>query len=96
MCTCTRVSDRQSTHKDNRSPLIDKQENATIEYVVSRYPAHSYGERIRQRRLELGLTQVELAKRLGVNEMTVVGWEKGWHHPRAALKRRLETFLGLR
>jgi transcriptional regulator with XRE-family HTH domain len=65
-----------------------------IEYVVSRYPADSYGDLVRRRRLEMGLTQFELAKRLKVNEMTIVGWEKGWHYPRARL-RLLQLNLGL-
>jgi len=42
-----------------------------------------------QRRLELGLRQPGLAKLLGVNEMSVVGWEKGWHGPSEAYSRKI-------
>jgi DNA-binding XRE family transcriptional regulator len=34
------------------------------------------GERIKKWRLEQGLFQVDLAKRIGVDEMTIVNWEK--------------------
>jgi DNA-binding XRE family transcriptional regulator len=48
-----------------------------VSYTVSRYPGWSYGERIRQRRLELGRTQVDLAKLLSVSKMSVVRWGTG-------------------
>jgi transcriptional regulator with XRE-family HTH domain len=35
----------------------------------------SFGEAIKQRREELGITQAELAKRLGVHKQTVVKYE---------------------
>ncbi|HCZ8848593.1 TPA: LexA family transcriptional regulator [Proteus mirabilis] len=38
-------------------------------------------ERIRQRRLELKMTQQDLAKKAGVNRVTVTGWEKGDYQP---------------
>ncbi len=66
-----------------------------IEYTVSRYPARSYGERIRQRRMELELTQVDLANLLGVSEMSVVGWEKGRAQPCPEYQRKLSSVLGV-
>jgi DNA-binding XRE family transcriptional regulator len=36
------------------------------------YPDQTLGDRIRKRELEQGLFQVDLAKRVGVSEMTVV------------------------
>lgn len=76
----------------NRSCRIYKKSERVVMYTVSRYPANSYGERIRQRRLELGLTQVDLAKLLEVSEMSVVGWDKGWQLPRVNIENRPSPF----
>jgi len=46
-----------------------------------------------QRRLELGLTQVDLAKLLGVNEMSVVNWENDRHFPSPGYLRRIKEIL---
>ena len=54
------------------------------------------GQFLRKLRLEKGLTQKQLAKKVGVNEMTVVGWEK---NERIPLKRnlfKLAKFLKIR
>ncbi len=53
-----------------------------------------FGLRIRARREVLGLSQVALAKRLGVNASTVVAWERGRRKklfPR--IRQRFEEFL---
>jgi len=60
--------------------------------IVSRYPARTYGERIRQKRLEMGLTQRNVAKLLGVNEMSVVGW-KGAMNLLSAGAREMESHV---
>ena len=39
------------------------------------------GEMIRKRRLDLGLRQIDAAKMIGCEEMSVVNWEKGRHSP---------------
>ncbi len=64
-------------------------------YTVSRYPAESYGERIRQKRLELGLTQRDLAKSLGADKMSVLNWENDKHLPAARFQRRIKKILGV-
>ncbi len=48
---------------------------------LSFYPSNTLGERIRKWRLEQGLLQTDLAKLLGVAEMTIVNWEKGKTRP---------------
>jgi len=40
------------------------------------------------------LFQVDLAKMLGVNEMTIVNWEKGRTKPIKQYLERLEKILG--
>ena len=42
------------------------------------------GERIRALRSHLGLTQRELAERLGTRQQTISEWEKGMYRPRGA------------
>ena len=51
---------------------------------MSRFPAKTLGQRIRKRRLEQGLKQVELARLLGVNQGTIVNWEKDRTKPGAS------------
>lgn len=38
---------------------------------------------IKQARLKAGITQVELANRLGVKQSAVANWETGINHPKA-------------
>ena len=47
---------------------------------LSRNPT-TLGEHIKKRRLELGLTQKQVANALGVNPWTVLNWETGQHQP---------------
>ena len=42
------------------------------------------GDRIRDNRLILGLTQGELGKNLGVSDVTVSKWESGLNHPKGS------------
>lgn len=46
-------------------------------------------------RRKLGLSQRELADRLGVTEKTVRGWERGKHRPTREHRERLEEVLAL-
>ncbi len=62
-----------------------------ITFRVSRFPATTLGQRIRKRRLEHGLKQVELAGLLGVNPRTIVNWEKDRTKPRSAGKATMVT-----
>jgi len=49
---------------------------ALIEKEAER-PPQSLGEHIRRRRRELGISQRQATKDLGVNDWTVLNWEKG-------------------
>jgi DNA-binding XRE family transcriptional regulator len=71
----------------NSHPLV-------ITLRFSLYPDQTLGERIKKWRLERGLFQVDLAKRIGVSEMTIVNWEKGRTKPIKQNFERLEKFLG--
>lgn len=52
------------------------------------------GEAIRKRRLDLGIRQIDAAKIIGCNEMSVVNWEKGHFAPRANHMEGVTKFLG--
>jgi transcriptional regulator with XRE-family HTH domain len=49
---------------------------------------------IRKRRLDLGLPQVDVAKTVGCDELTVVNWEKGHSSARVNHLARVADFLG--
>jgi len=62
---------------------------------VKGYPLQpGIGEAIRKRRLDLNLRQVDAAKSIGCNEMTIVNWEKGHTRPRPKKYSAIRTFLG--
>ena len=48
-----------------------------------------------QRRKAVGLTQEQLAERLGVERTTVVRWERGQTQPQPWLRPRLAAALGV-
>ena len=52
------------------------------------------GEHIRKRRLDLGLTQKELASALGVDQWTVINWEVRGRTPAPQVMPRVVQFLG--
>ncbi len=58
---------------------------------MSRSP--SAGARIKAARLLKGLSQTELAERLGVSQPAVAHWESGAHAPRYALLPRIAAML---
>ena len=46
---------------------------------------HSFGEYLRKKRLELVMTQRDLARQLYVTESTVSKWERGLSYPDVSL-----------
>ena len=48
---------------------------------------------IREKRLALGISQLQLAKRIGVHEKTVQAWENGKSSPRPYNRQLLEIQL---
>ena len=72
----------------NRSHLFHKQP-IKLTFRISRYPDKTLGDRIRKYRLERGLKQVDLAKRLRIDEMTIVNWELDRTRPRKSHIRKL-------
>lgn len=63
---------------------------------VKGYPAtpKTIGEMIRKRRLDSGLRQIDVARIIGCDEMSVVNWEKGHTTPRVNRMAGVAKFLG--
>jgi len=57
-------------------------------------PYQSLGLRIRSGRDRLGLTQSELAERVGVSRLTIVRWETGAMPPSNGKVEQLASTLG--
>lgn len=55
----------------------------------------SIGERIKQARKTLSLSQSDLALRLGVSQPAVANWETGVHDPRPLMLAKLAEVLGV-
>jgi len=53
-----------------------------------------WGERLVQRRMILGLSQKEAAKRLGIDPSTLARWERGERVPTGGFRPRVMRFLG--
>jgi DNA-binding XRE family transcriptional regulator len=63
--------------------------------TVKGYPAkpRTIGEAIRKRRLDLGLRQIDVARIIGCNQLTIINWEKGHMQPQTNKIARIERFL---
>lgn len=53
----------------------------------------NFAEKIKDERLDLGMTITELAKKIGITRETVTAWEKGLYLPNAINLRKLEKFF---
>ena len=62
---------------------------------VKGYPAKpkTIGEAIRKRRLDLGLRQIDVAKIIRCNQMSVLNWEKGHTQPQTNKMAEVQRFL---
>ena len=58
-------------------------------------PAESFGQRIREKRTEKGLTQQALADLMFVSRRTIINWESGSSLPDISMLARLAGHLGL-
>ena len=58
-------------------------------------PAESFGQRIRTRRTEMGLTQQQLADLMFVSRRTIINWESGNSLPDISMLARLASHLDL-
>jgi len=76
-------------------PCSSKPQNiqSEITLTVSKYPDKTFGEKLRKCRLTAGLKQSELARQLGVDEMTIVNWEIGRTEPCKRYRKKISELL---
>ena len=55
----------------------------------------SIGEKIKELRLEKGLTQMQLANKIGVSQKAVDYWERNVNEPKASYIVALVNFFGI-
>lgn len=62
---------------------------------LSDYPENpkNIGDKLRKRRMDLGLEQKDVAKIIGVTEPSIWNWEHGWKSGKRYMKK-IEGFLG--
>lgn len=58
------------------------------------FEPRTLGEHVRKRRLELALTQKQVADSFGVTSFTVLNWEKGYTEPPIGSDPAILRFLG--
>ena len=60
------------------------------------YPAqlNTIGDHLRKRRLDLGMTQCQVAEKLGVTECSIWNWEANYSSPQLRFIPRIIAFLG--
>ena len=73
----------QETRSGKAGAPVDKAANRAT--ITDRY----VGNRIRERRVMLGLSQQQMAAELGTRQQTVSEWETGLYRPRGASARLL-------
>gem|GEM_PF-762537 len=64
-------------HAHRAAPNYKNSHPMVITLRLFLHPDKTLGERIKKLRLEQGLFQVDLARMIGVNEITIVNWKKG-------------------
>lgn len=74
---------------------LDEEASKQISQAFRRQAGLLTPEEIRQNRKMLGLTQEELAERLGVAEATLSRWENGWQIQQRSLDKLLRLFFAL-
>ena len=73
---------------------------STLDKTLSRLPKdypdqpQTIGEHIAKRRIDLKLTKVAVAKRIGVSPSIITGWEKGTCNPDVAHMKNVIDFIG--
>jgi transcriptional regulator with XRE-family HTH domain len=60
------------------------------------YPENpqTLAEHLRRRRMDLGITEKEAARRFGANQASLINWEKGRTEPAVRFLPRIIAFLG--
>lgn len=88
------VTDRPRRACDD-GPIVDEVESRVVPVVRRAEDEAEFGERLRQARIRAGLSQGELATRLGVSQPTVSKWERNATPPKPAVRQTIHELLDL-
>lgn len=80
---------------DHAVPIYQNPQPINITFTISRYPSKTLGQLLKRLRLEKGLEQWELAKRLRVNKNSVCEWENDRKVPSRKSMDGLARFFGI-
>lgn len=58
-------------------------------------PRRTTNTPIAQARIKVGLTQQQLAERIGVSQKMISAWEAGYRHPKLETMQKLADALGI-
>jgi putative zinc finger/helix-turn-helix YgiT family protein len=75
--------------------VLDTEASKQISEAFRRQAGLLTPEEIRQNRKKLGLTQEEMAERLGIAEATLSRWENGWQIQQRSLDKLMRLFFEL-
>jgi DNA-binding transcriptional regulator YiaG len=81
---------------DHAVPIYKNPQPMNITFTIYRYPSETLGQLIKKLRIERGLEQRELARRLRVNKNSVCEWENDRKKPSRMSMRRLVKFFNIR
>lgn len=94
-CLDTNIIEWECEHQtlDRAAPFYQKPYFLSITFTVSKYPSESLGQFFRRLRLERGLEQKQLAKKLRVSKGSVYNWENNRRVPSTVSMERLVKFF---
>jgi len=78
---------------DHAVPIYKNSQSMNITFTISKYPSKTFGQFIRRLRVEKGLEQRELARKIRVHKNTIYEWENDRKNPSRMSKRRLAKFF---
>jgi transcriptional regulator with XRE-family HTH domain len=84
--------------QEDLSPMSETQKNTGYNAVVGRKltkPRHERGAHLMALRMNAGLSQDELAERIGVSQQTIAFWERSGKTPRSEVLSQLAEALGV-
>ena len=91
---CAALTDEQIMRLIDAFESAGRVRSVDIQSALEAYP--TIPEQIRAARKEAGLTQVELAEKLGVSLRTIENWEAGVRQPRYKHGNILERILSFK
>jgi ribosome-binding protein aMBF1 (putative translation factor) len=95
---CWRKRKAQKANKnvcryDHVVPIYKNHEPLCITFTISRHPTETLGQFLKKLRLEKGLEQRELVKKLRVNKSSVYEWENDRKKPSRQNVEKLARFF---